>query len=130
MFRNQPMARRALRAVVILTALAVTAFAVGGASAVPSPPFNECPLIGVSPSCGMLIEFTDSGTKLLFDTSVKPYDGEEDTLVGVVNDSSQTVNRVTLSGIGVTGRSIFGFEPCGASAPRCPRRSRIPAIRR
>jgi hypothetical protein len=116
MLRNQLMARRALRVVVALTAVVVTAFAVGGASAVPStpsPPFHECPAIGSSPSCGILIEFTDHGTNLLFDPSVPPFDNIEDTLVGVVNDSSAPVSSVRLSGVGSQGDPIFGFDGDG-----------------
>ncbi|MHB8440123.1 MAG: DUF7507 domain-containing protein [Acidimicrobiales bacterium] len=96
-------------------------------AAVPAPPFAQCPAIGASPSCGILIEFTDSGTNILGDPSVGPYDGIEDTLVGVVNDSSTTVNSVTLSGVGAFGIPIFGFDGDGICAgffspapPACP----------
>ncbi len=37
-----------------------------------------------------------------------PYEGSEDTLVGVINNSGQTINQ-----IGLTGSNIFGFEGDG-----------------
>ena len=93
---------------------------------VPMPPFTQCPPIGMSASCGVLIEFTDTGTNIFVDPTVPPYDGVEDTLVGVLNDSSATVNNVTLAGVGVTGAPIFGFDGDGlcagftGSPPGCP----------
>jgi len=95
------------------------------ASAIPTPPFTQCPAVGASPSCGVLIEFTDQGTNILEDTSIGPYDGSDDTLVGAQNDSSATVNSVTLSGVGAFGLPLFGFEGDGICAgylidPGCP----------
>jgi hypothetical protein len=85
--------------------------------AAPTPPFTQCPPIGFSASCGVLIEFTDSGTNIFVDPAVPPFDGSDDTLVGVQNDSSATVNNVTLSGVGATGAPIFGFEADGLCVP-------------
>ena len=80
---------------------------------VPTPPFTQCPPIGLSASCGVLIEFTDTGTNIFVDPAVPPFDGIEDTLVGVLNDSSATVPNVTLAGTGVTGIPIFGLDGDG-----------------
>jgi hypothetical protein len=93
---------------------------------VPMPPFTQCPPIGMSASCGVLVEFTDTGTNIFVDPSVPPYDGVEDTLVGVQNDSSTTQSSVTLAGVGVNGIPIFEFDGDGLCAgftgapPGCP----------
>ena len=54
------------------------------------PPFTQCPPVGLSNSCAVLIVITDSGLTVLSDTSQGTYDGNDDTLVGVVNNSSKT----------------------------------------
>src|SRR5438552_12295056 len=100
----------------------VLAVAGGASSAVPAPPFHQCPAIGASPSCGILIEFTDSGINVLKDPSVPPYDANEappgeDTLIGVQNDSSATVGRVTLSCVGTSGFPVFQFDADGICLP-------------
>lgn len=75
-----------------------------------SPPFTQCPSIGLSPSCAVLIVINPDGSlKELTDPSVPPFDGVEDTLVGVLNSSGATV-----FGISLTGPDIFGFDGDGA----------------
>jgi len=81
-----------------------------GASTI-SPPFTECPSVGSSPTCAILFEFAPNGAvNTHFDNNIGPYDGVEDTLVGVINNSSVTVNSLSL-----TGTNIFGFETDGLS---------------
>jgi adhesin/invasin len=77
------------------------------------PKYTQCPPIGQSQGCGILIVVTNTGINVLEDPDVGPFDGSEDTLVGVQNDSSATVTQVTLSG-GVV--NIFGFEGDGLCA--------------
>jgi hypothetical protein len=80
----------------------------------------------LSPSCAILIEFTDQGVNIFEDPTVGAFDGIEDTLVGVVNNSSATVNKITLSGVGASGTPIFGLDGdgiCGGynpGPPACP----------
>ena len=85
----------------------------GAAPAPISPPFTECPQVGSSPSCSILILVTDSGEQVLQDASVGAYDqniGAEDTLVGVLNESSQPISGVQLSS---ADKPIFGFDGDG-----------------
>jgi len=71
---------------------------------------GNCPPVGQSPSCGVLITVTTTGALTFqFDPSVPPFDGVEDTLVGVQNDSGATIYGIFLSGSG-----IFGFDGDGA----------------
>lgn len=114
---RKPLRKLALSAVTLSIALPLSLMTAGVAAAVtPTPPFTQCPAIGASPSCGILIELTDSGTVILGDPTVGPYDGIEDTLIGVQNDSTSTVNSITLSGTGVFGIPIFGFDSDGICA--------------
>jgi hypothetical protein len=95
----------------------------------PSPPFSQCPRVGASPSCAILIEVNaDRSVTVLGDATVGPYDGGDDTLVGVQNDSSAPVDALTVSGPAAS--AIFGFDgdglctyvsvPCGATGYEGP----------
>src|SRR5262249_45001099 len=70
------------------------------AAATPAPPFTQCPAVGADTSgCGILLNFDASGTaSVLTDTSEGPYDGVEDTLIGVQNGSPVTIHSLTLTG--------------------------------
>lgn len=79
----------------------------------------ECPAVGVDTGCGILMTITGAsgGAATAFtviaasNPTQGPYDGTEDTLVGVLNSSGVTVNTLTLS----STTDIFGFEgdgPC------------------
>lgn len=105
---------RRLGAAALSAAMAATLLTAGGVAATaPTTPFSQCPAIGSSPSCGILIEFTDSGTNIYADSSVGPYDGIEDTLVGVVNNSTAAVPSVHLVGVGTFLIGIFAFDGDG-----------------
>ena len=72
---------------------------------------GQCPAVGESPSCGVLITVTKTGALTFqFDPSVPPFDGIEDTLVGVQNNSGATLFGIFLSG----SSGIFGFDGDGA----------------
>jgi len=89
-----------------------------------SAPFNECPAIGYDASCGILIVVTNSGNQILQDPNngapgaittpgtPTPYDENEDTLVGIVNESSKPVYALQLSGE-QSGNDLFGFDGDG-----------------
>jgi hypothetical protein len=85
---------------------------VATASAVtpPAPPFNECPAIGASPSCGVLIDAQNGGASYLTDTTVGPYDQIEDTLIGFINNSSSAISSINLATPGINS---FGFDGDG-----------------
>lgn len=86
-----------------------------GASATPVTPYTECPNIGASSSCSILFEFTSGGgINTYFDSNIGPYDGSDDVLVGVINNSSATVNSLGLTGYG-NGGGIFAFDSDGLS---------------
>jgi hypothetical protein len=95
-------------------AAGVWLFAAGVASAAPSPPFTQCPPIGADTSCAILIYIDDNGAQILTDPSQPVYDGVEDTLIGVLNNTTST----TIGSIPLTGTSdVFGFDGDGICSP-------------
>jgi hypothetical protein len=95
-----------------LTAFAVMAFGLPALST--TPPFTECPKIGADTSCAILYVFNPGGGVSAYgDATQGPYDGSDDTLVGVFNNSGATVNSLQLTGVGLSGIPIFQFEGDG-----------------
>jgi hypothetical protein len=82
------------------------------AYALPSPPFNQCPPVGADSSCAVLIVIDTNGSVVILqDSNMGPFDGIEDTLVGVQDNcaSCGTITSLTIS-----GPNILGFDNDGA----------------
>src|SRR2546426_2876708 len=74
-----------------------------------TPPFRQCPPVGVDTSCAVLIVYNADGSRAtLVDPSQLPFDGIEDTLIGVQNNSTVAVTALTL-----TGPGVFWFDGAG-----------------
>jgi hypothetical protein len=74
-----------------------------------TPPFTECPAIGSDTGCQILVVINPGGGISIYgDNSQGPYDGSEDALIGVFNNSGATVPSLNLTGLG-----IFGFDGDG-----------------
>lgn len=69
---------------------------------------SVCPAIGADSDCGVIITVTDSGATVST-TGQGPYDGTEDTLIGVVNNSSQPIHALGL----LSGMTVFDFDGDG-----------------
>jgi len=82
------------------------------AASAPAPPFSECPAVGYDTSCEILIYITSSGATVQYDSSQGPYDGEDDTLIGVLNDDASPVSSLELNSV-ASGLDIFGFDGDG-----------------
>lgn len=86
-------------------------------AAVPMFATSPCPTAINSPSsaylstggCNVVITFAADGSASTTITNPNPYDGTEDTLVGVLNNSASTITSFNLS-----GSNIFGFDSDGA----------------
>src|SRR5215813_2963875 len=96
--------------------------AASGMAQAPTPPFRQCPPIGLNTGCAVLITFQKDGKpRVDVDPSQGPFDGIEDTSVGVQNNSNRPIFSISLKGSTI----VFGFDGdglCGAS-PRpagCP----------
>ncbi len=119
------------RVVAGLAALAVAAAAVGlvgaaptahaAAAAVPLPPFTQCPAVGASPSCQVLLVVNPDGTVSVYsDPDVGDYDGGDDTLVGIRNMSGKAVDAVTVTGPGSDLAGFDGDGLCTYGIAGCP----------
>jgi hypothetical protein len=98
-------------ALVISSGLAIVPAATASAAGAPAAPFTQCPAVGADPSCEILLVVNPGNTVSVYgDPSVGPFDGSDDTLVGIVNDSSAAVKAVTVSG---PGSGLSGFDGDG-----------------
>jgi hypothetical protein len=79
-------------------------------SAYAAPPVIG-PAIGADSSANLIIELTNSGV-VLTDNGFGPYDGSEDTYIGVANETSSSVNAIhitsTLPIFGDMETGLFG----------------------
>lgn len=78
------------------------------ANVTPSMIATICPSVGDDKQCGVVIIVTDAGESLYF-TGEGPYDGNDDTIVGVLNMSSKVVNSLALS----STQDIVNFDNDG-----------------
>jgi hypothetical protein len=69
---------------------------------------GTCPAVGIDTDCGAIITITDKSASVTF-TGQGPYDNIEDTLVGVVNNSKQTISSIGLR----SALNIFAFDGDG-----------------
>ena len=91
--------------------LAGTVLALGGlagteANAVP------CPTIGTVTTCNVVITAGPGGTFSTAVPNAHPYDGSDDNLVGVINNSGATIPSLTFSGSTFAG-GLFAFDGDG-----------------
>ena len=120
--RSRLFAAVAISSVVALLALASDGTATA-ASSPPGPPFTQCPAVGASPSCKILLVVEPTGAVSVHDdTAVGDYDGADDTLVGIVNTSGQPVTAVTVKGAatdigGFDGDGLCTYLTCTYPAP-------------
>ncbi|HUO37029.1 MAG TPA: hypothetical protein VMU34_03920 [Mycobacterium sp.] len=70
-----------------------------------------CPAIGGDTDCGVVITINDAGAQVSV-TGQGPYDGADDTLVGVVNNSKRPLRSLILS----SSSDIFGFDGDGLTS--------------
>ncbi len=103
---------RGSAATILGTMILALAFASTASASPPTPPFTQCPALGFDTSCAILIVVEPNGSLVSYsDPSQGPFDGIEDTLIGVQNNSSATVSSIPLQGTTVPG--IFEFESDG-----------------
>lgn len=71
-----------------------------------------CPAYGAASGCNEVITINADGTFSVagFPANGTNYDGSDDALVGIVNNTANSVSSITLNGNGV---DIFGFDGDG-----------------
>jgi hypothetical protein len=105
--------------------MAVSAVLAGGvapaAAATSGPPYSQCPSIGASPSCQLLVVVNaDRTVSVVGDPAIRPFDGSDDTLVGVVNHSAAPVSAITVTGPGTGLGNLDGDGLCTFGVAGCP----------
>jgi hypothetical protein len=101
----------------LLGSAAALAFAAPASASAPTPPFTQCPALGFDSGCAILIVVEPGGSLVSYaDPSQGPFDGIEDTLIGVQNESSSTVESIALQGTTFPG--IFEFDEDGLCSGR------------
>jgi fused signal recognition particle receptor len=116
--RSLALTAATLAAALSAAVLAATGPATGAPAAVTSPPFTECPAVGASPSCGVLVVLNaDGSTSLNVDPgSATPFDGSDGITVGVLNNSGRTISSVSLT----SNLGLFGFDGGGMCSGTFP----------
>jgi hypothetical protein len=74
-----------------------------------SAAFAQCPPVDLNTGCQFLVNATDAGTTVEADPSQGPYEGSDDALIGIVNNSSKPISSIPLS----AENELFGFESDG-----------------
>lgn len=79
-----------------------------------------CPPAGAAADCNLLITFSPTGSISLTYPDPNPYDGSDDILIGVVNNTPTTINSLIFMGSG-NGGGAFMFDGDGAClyGPTC-----------
>jgi hypothetical protein len=81
----------------------------------PAPPmFTECPPVDANNGCQFLITVGDNGETVVQDPNQGPYEGADDALIGVYNNSSSPIFELPLS---VPNSDLFGFDGDGVCDP-------------
>lgn len=74
------------------------------------PLYNQCPAIGCNTGCAYLIVIADTGVTMLNDASQGPYEGHDDMLIGVQNNTAQTtIYSINLSGSEMNDGALKGI---------------------
>jgi hypothetical protein len=111
-------ARASRRLLAVGGALAGTlVLMIAGASSASAALFPQCPPVGSNLGCSQLVVINKDGTATVQVDPAAPrlgYDGAEDTLIGVQNNSGRSVSSVNLAS---TTLGIFGFDNDGICYP-------------
>ena len=106
----------------LLAGTMVAGLAFAAAPEAHAVPTGLCPAVGSATDCGVVIVINPGGGLTITATGQPPYDGVEDTSIGVLNSSGATVTSIHLSQTG-SGTPIFGFDGdgiCTYAAAGCP----------
>jgi hypothetical protein len=73
---------------------------------------SPCPAVGADTGCGSIITVTQTGA-IITNTNQGPYDGSDDTIVGVINNSNLPIYSLDLT----SATNIFAFDGDGIDSP-------------
>ena len=92
--------------------LSAATLAGGSANAVPTAP---CPNINGVTTCNVVITAGPGGSFTTTVPNPNPYDGSDDNLVGIINNSGSTITSLSFIGSG-NGGGLFSFDGDGLQA--------------
>jgi hypothetical protein len=75
--------------------------------------FGQCPPVDHDTGCQFLFTVTDTETSVQSDPTQGPYEGIEDALIGIQNNSSKPLSSIPIS----AEENLFGFENDGICSP-------------
>lgn len=85
-----------------------------------SPPFFQCPAIGLDTTCQFLVDVKSTDPKvpptILEDPAQGFYDGADDVTVAIQNDTTAPLGSVHL-GVAGSGDGVFGLDSDGLCKP-------------
>jgi len=127
LFKSTRKSEGIMTCVRVLPAPAILLLSVLVASERPANAQGLCPAVGSDTNCGVVITVTGTGASVSF-TGQPPYDGIEDQLVGVINNSSLPIRSLGLTstlalftfdgdGIDTYGIPGNGFDGTGYGGP-------------
>src|SRR5712691_6779785 len=110
--KNEGIAMRRFKPGFLVILLSICSSVLGQTpSPLPSPPFSQCPRIGFNTACAILIVFDQDGSlRVATDPSQGPFDGIEDTLIGVQSNSKKTIYSIRLRS---PDTPLFAFDGDG-----------------
>jgi hypothetical protein len=79
-----------------------------------APQFKQCPPVFDDFGCQFLMLVSDNGTTIEEDTNQGPYEDSDDSLIGIVNNSSDPISEIPLSS---PASELFGFDGDGICDP-------------
>lgn len=101
------------RLVVLASAAVVLAILCAAPSGASAAAYTQCPPVYKDTGCQFLVTVTNGGETINEDSSQGPYEGSDDALVGVQNNSSTPVSSIHLS----AEDELFGFDGDGICNP-------------
>src|SRR5665213_1309305 len=104
------------RTAVLLFSLLALGIVLAAPSMAGAAMFPQCPAVDLDTGCQFLVNVTDSETNIETDPSQTAYEGSDDALIGVVNNSSKPISSIPFA----AEIELFGFEAdgiCDVSSP-------------
>ncbi len=105
-----------MRRFVALGAVSLVSSILALAPSSASAAFTQCPAVDKDTSCQFLFTVTDTETTVESDPTQGPFEGIEDALIGVQNNSSKPISSLPVS----AEAPLFGFENDGICSPGEP----------
>jgi hypothetical protein len=102
-----------MRRFALLGASSLALFIVSLAPSTASAAFSQCPAVDMDTGCQFLVTVSNGETTVASDPTQGPYEGSDDALIGIQNNSSSPISSIPLS----AEDELFGFDGDGICEP-------------